>query len=65
MDHCVEGIKYFFLAWALDIVGICDGGWNVGNFVMRVCKHGATSFEDVALKDAHFIADKIKEAIKI
>lgn len=65
MDYCVEGIKYFFLSWALGIVSCCDGIWNMGNFVARVCKSGATSFDDVALKDAHFIADKIKEAIKV
>ena len=65
LDYCVEGIKYFFYAWALSIVSICDGGWNMGNFVIRVCKNGATSFEDVALKDAHFIADKVKDALKL
>ena len=65
MDYCVEGIKYFFLAWALDIVSVCDGIWNMGNFVVRVCKHGVSSFDDVALKDAHFIADKIKEALSV
>ena len=64
-DYCVEGFKYWFVAFVLDIVSVCDGFWNCGNFIVRVCKSGAGSFSDVALKDAHFIADKVKEAVKV
>ena len=45
VDYCVEGFKYFFVAFILEIIGICDGGYNCGNFVVRCIKHGATSFD--------------------
>ena len=59
-DYCVEGFKYFFVAFVLEFIGILDGFWNCGNFVMRCYKSGCTSFHDIALKDAHFLADKVK-----
>ena len=44
VDYFVEAIKYFFYAFALSIVGIFDGFWNCGNFIVECVKDGANSF---------------------
>lgn len=65
MTYFVDGLKYYVFAILLELVAPLDGIWNMGNFILRCCKSGASSFNDVALQDAHFIADKIKQALSI